>query len=145
MTALPNHTCFTVLDSYGVELPFEVIDVDIVKFNLPDADKYSRCAILVNGEYNKNLVKLANISGSWKDVACTKADALSALKTISNKAERLFQILDQLKTSSVSNDERFKLVNAHNDIIDFFANYHIDACRKLRFDIASASVQLVHD
>jgi len=141
MTALPNHTCFTVLDSYGVELPFEVIDVDIVKFNLSDADRYSRYAILVNGEYNKNLVKLANISGSWKEVGCSKGDAFSKVESINKKANRLMKIREEIKNVS-SNDMRFKLVKNHNALVDFFSSYHISACKKLRFDIKTSSIQL---
>ena len=94
MTALPNHSCFTVLKSFGVELPHEVLMVDVIKFNLPDADRYSRYGVMVNGQYNRLSVRLADMSGSWRHIGMAKSDA-----------ERSANLVDQLPRGKSSGHE----------------------------------------
>lgn len=130
-TALPNHTCFTVVDSFGVELPYEVIIVDVVRFELPDTDRYNHYGVMVNGEYNANLRALADISGNWKEVAMSNGDARRIAALINSNAERGDALRADLR-SCKSNDRLFRLVREYNNLIDFFASYGVDYGRKLR-------------
>ena len=99
MTALPNYTCFDVQSTFGVELPFEVVIVDVVKLNLPDADRYSRYGVMVNAHYNKNLVDAANITGSWKTIGLSKSDAERQALRVDGNAER-FKVIQSLLNSN---------------------------------------------
>ena len=130
-TALPNHTCFTVVDSFGVELPYEVLTVDVVRFELPDTDRYNHYGVMVNGQYNSNLRALADISGNWKEVAMSNADARRIAALINSNAERGDSLRAEMR-SCKSSDRLFRLVREYNNLIDFFASYGVDYGRKLR-------------
>lgn len=152
MIALPNYTCYKVLDSFGVELPFEVIDVDVVKFDLPNVDRYSRYGVMVNCKWSKLLIEMANISGSWRQIGMAKSDAYNTVETINNKAERFKSIQQHLKTMTktvknrtvkISNDEVYRLVKEYNSIIDLFANYSIDLAKKIEFDFTTNSIRIL--
>lgn len=130
-TALPNHTCFTIIESSGVNLPYEVIIVDVVRFELPDTDRYNHYGVTVNGEYNANLRAMADISGNWKEVATSNADARRLAALINSNAERGDALRVEIR-SCKSNDRLFRLVREYNNIIDFFASYGVDYGRKLR-------------
>lgn len=140
MTALPNHTCYEVLESFGVELPYEVAMVDIVKFNLQDATRYSRYGVLVNGRYNSYLVKLAELSGSWKKVGMAKSDAYHKAHLIDVKINRFLVVQNQLK--NCSKDLVFKLIEEYNSIISFFKSYGISIAKEIEWDFKSNSIRL---
>lgn len=151
MTALPNHTCFSVLNSFGVELPFSVAIVDVIKFDLPDADRYSRYGVMVNGNYCKLLTELANISGSWRKIGMAKSDAERHANLVNDKAERFNEVQSSLKSMTrmvgktevkLTIEQKLKRVREYNRIIDFFSNYHIDLAKKIDYDFQTKSIKL---
>ena len=141
MTALPNHTCFTVLNSFGVELPHVVIDVKVIKINLSDADKYSRYSVLVNDSYSRRNVSLANM-GTWKAIGMAKSDAENTAKIIDVNSDRYSVVCGQLKETK-SPDKAMKLIREHNYLVDFFANYNVNLAKKIKWDFAAHCISII--
>ena len=149
MTALPNHTCFSVIETFGVELPFEVAIVDVVEFKMPDVDKYSRCGVIVNGCHCNLLVKMADLTGSWKKIGMARSDAKRRAQLINDKAEKFSRVRSGLQSMTrkvgkrdvkLTLDQILKLVREYNGIIDFFETYNIDLSKKLEYDFETKSV-----
>lgn len=94
--ALPNYTCYEIIESYGIKTHHDVIIVDVIEFDRHmDGFKkrFGTHSVLVNNHFNANMVAMANMSGAWSKIAMSKSEAISLpgkLQESANKIESFY-------------------------------------------------------
>lgn len=137
MTALPNHTCYQIEATYGIETPFNVLEVDVIRFDRSIEGfqkRYGTHAVMVNGKYNHFLLQLADMSGSWSKVATAKSDAYATVERLDCAAERI-NVLWSKMTDKSQAQSWHKLCREYNDLNDLFLAYGVSFRRKVEHTI----------